>query len=127
MKPHTNYILMSLCLARCSVAERPRGHRHPLRVADTFITGGIPGNSAGGNPWFDAGTDGQLTPGVRRGLLPVRPLESAVGVHHHLGGRAANRDPRAGLWSGCGLDFDLRRLTRPGGRAPTAATTAYLP
>src|SRR6185436_67569 len=36
-------------------------------VADTFINSGQPGNNAGGNAWFDAGTDG--VNGVRRGLL----------------------------------------------------------
>jgi glucose/arabinose dehydrogenase len=36
-------------------------------AADTFITSGSPGDNAGANPWFDAGTDGEHT--VRRGLL----------------------------------------------------------
>lgn len=35
--------------------------------ADTFINSGSPDNNAGGNPWFDAGTDGQNS--RRRGLI----------------------------------------------------------
>ena len=70
MKLHTNYILMGLCVAALSGPISGRADTATLPVvADAFINSGSPGNSAGGNPWFDAGTDGQINPGVRRSLL----------------------------------------------------------
>ena len=68
MKTHRNYILLGVCLAALSGPLSGRADTVTLSaVADTFINSGSLGNSAGGNLWFDAGTDG--VGGVRRGLL----------------------------------------------------------
>src|SRR5512138_812365 len=38
-------------------------------AADTFIVSSSPDANAGGQPWFDAGTDGSISVGVRRSLV----------------------------------------------------------
>src|SRR5512136_2537340 len=123
MKPHANYILMGICLAALSGPLSGRADTATLpSVADTFINSGSPGNSAGGNPWFDAGTDGQLTPGVRRGLLrfdlsslpPGSTITSAVvqlTVTHVPGFGAVDST------------FDLRRLTAAWGEGTNSASS----
>jgi glucose/arabinose dehydrogenase len=123
MKPHANYILMGICLAALFGPLSGRADTATLSaVADTFINSGSPGNSAGGNPWFDAGTDGQLTPGVRRSLLrfdlsslpPGSTITSAVvqlTVTHVPG------------FGPVDSTFDLRRLTAAWGEGTNSGNS----
>ena len=70
MKTHTDYMPVGLCLAALFGPLNVRAATTNLNaVADTFIVSSSPGNNAGGHAWFDAGTDGSISHGVRRGLL----------------------------------------------------------
>jgi len=112
MKTLTNYVLMGLCFAALS---RPLGGRADTAtltaVADTFVNSASPGNSAGGHTFFDAGTDGQLTPGVRRGLLrfDLTSLPSGSTITSAVVRLTVIQVPGFGL--AVDSTFDLRRLT----------------
>jgi glucose/arabinose dehydrogenase len=68
MRVQNQILLGTICLATLLGASSGLGATVNLTaVADTFINAGLPGNNAGANGWFDAGTDG--TGGIRRGLL----------------------------------------------------------
>src|SRR5512136_2686590 len=123
MKTRINYLLLGLGLAVISgIQNSPADTATFTSVADTFISSGNPANNAGGNAWFDAGTDGQLTPGVRRGLLrfdlsslpPGSTITSAVvqlTVTHVPG------------FSPVDSTFDLRRLTAAWGEGTNSASS----
>ncbi len=123
MKPHTNYILMGLCLAALSGPLSGRADTATLSVvADTFINSGSPGNSAGGNPWFDAGTDGQLTPGVRRGLLrfDLSSLPSGSTITSAVVQLTVTHVPGFGPVDST---FELRRLTAAWGEGTNSGSS----
>jgi glucose/arabinose dehydrogenase len=122
MKPHTNYVLMGFCLAALSGPLSGRGDTATLSVvADTFINSASPGNSAGGNPWFDAGTDGQLTPGVRRGLLrfDLSSLPPGSTVTSAVVQLTVTHVPSVPVDS----TFDLRRLTAAWGEGANSGSS----
>jgi glucose/arabinose dehydrogenase len=126
MKTHTNYILMGLCLAVLSGPLSGRADTATLSVvADTFINSGSPGNSAGSNTWFDAGTDGQLTPGVRRGLLrfDLIGLPSGSTVTSAVVQLTVTHVPGFGPVDST---FDLRRLTAAWGEGTNSGTSGAL-
>src|SRR5512137_391323 len=123
MKAHTNYIFMGLCLAALFGPLSGRADTATLSsVADTFINGGIPGNSAGGNPWFDAGTDGQVTPGVRRGLLrfDLSSLPSGSTITSVVVQLTVTHVPGFGPVDST---FDLRRLTAAWGEGTNSGSS----
>src|SRR5512137_1755664 len=123
MKAHTNYIFMGLCLAALFGPLSGRADTATLSsVADTFINGGIPGNSAGGNPWFDAGTDGQVTPGVRRGLLrfDLSSLPSGSTITSAVVQLTVTHVPGFGPVDST---FELRRLTAAWGEGTNSGSS----
>jgi len=123
MKPQTIYTFMGLCLAALSGPLSGRADTATLSVvADTFINSGSPGNSAGGNPWFDAGTDGQLTPGVRRGLLrfDLSSLPSGSTITSAVVQVTVTHVP--GFGQAVDSTFDLRRLTAAWGEGTNSGS-----
>ena len=125
MKTHTNYILMGLCLAALSGPLSGRAETATLPVvADTFINSGRPDNSAGGNPWFDAGTDGQTIPGpgVRRGLLrfDLSSLPSGSTITSAVVQLTVTHVPGFGAVDST---FDLRRLTAAWGEGTNSGSS----
>ncbi len=110
MKTRINYLLLGLGLAVISgVQNSPADTATFTSVADTFINSGNPANNAGGHAWFDAGTDGQLTPGVRRGLLrfDLSSLPSGAVITSAVVRLTVIQVPGA---SPADSTFDLRRL-----------------
>jgi len=91
-------------------------------AADTFINSGSPGNSAGGNAWFDAGADGQLTPGVRRGLLRfnLTSLPSGATITSAVVQLTVIRVPFSGPINST---FDLRRVTAAWGEGTNSGSS----
>lgn len=124
MKTHTNYLLMGLCLA--ALSEPLGGHADTATlsaVADTFINSGSPANSAGGDPSFDAGTDGQLTPGVRRGLVrfDLGGIPPGATVTSAVVQLIVTKVP-GGFGLPVDSTFDLRRLTSAWGEGTNSGS-----
>jgi glucose/arabinose dehydrogenase len=114
---------MSLCLAALSGPLSGRADTATLSaVADTFINSGSLGNSAGGNPWFDAGTDGGG--GVRRGLLrfDLSGLPSGSTVTSAVVQLTVTHVP-GGFGLPVDSTFDLRRLTAAWGEGTNSGSS----
>jgi len=127
MKPHTHYLLLKLSLAALLVPLGSRADTTTLTsVADTFINSASPGNSAGGHPFFDAGTDGQLTPGVRRGLLrfDLSSLPPGSTITSAVVQLTVIQVPGFGL--AVDSTFDLRRLMAGWGEGTNIGTSGAI-